>query len=64
MPGTFLSTFMMQCFIETVTPGPAFDLNRRAMLIEQHSPPEILVHGLVNPDDVQNLFDLFVSILV
>lgn len=40
-------------------PGPAFDLNRRAMLIEQHSPPEILVHGLVDPDDVQNLFDIF-----
>ncbi|KXN81254.1 Protein priB, partial [Leucoagaricus sp. SymC.cos] len=40
-------------------PGPAFDLNRRALLIEQHSPPEILVHGLVNPDDVQNLFDIF-----
>jgi len=32
------------------------------MLIEQHSPPEILVHGLVNPDDVQKLFDMYVFI--
>lgn len=39
--------------------GPATDLNMRATLIEQHSPPEILVHGLVTPDDVQKLFDLF-----
>jgi len=31
------------------------------MLIEQHSPPEILVHGLVNPDDVQKLFNMCVS---
>lgn len=30
------------------------------MLIEQHSPPEILVHGLVNPDDVQKLFNMYV----
>jgi hypothetical protein len=40
-------------------PGPATDLNIRANLIEQHSPPEILVHGLVTPDDVDRLFEIF-----
>ncbi|PCH34825.1 hypothetical protein WOLCODRAFT_78982 [Wolfiporia cocos MD-104 SS10] len=40
-------------------PGPAFDLSIRATLIENHSPPEILVHGLVTPDDVDKLFEIF-----
>lgn len=40
-------------------PGPATDLKIRATLIEQHSPPDILVHGLVTPEDVDKLFDLF-----
>lgn len=40
--------------------GPATDLEIRATLIEQHSPPEILVHGLVTPDDVDRLFEMFV----
>ncbi|KAJ7573951.1 fungal-specific transcription factor domain-containing protein [Mycena floridula] len=40
-------------------PGPATDLDIRAMLMEQHSLPEILVHGLVNPDDVDRLFKIF-----
>ncbi|KAI0722050.1 hypothetical protein C8Q72DRAFT_859459 [Fomitopsis betulina] len=40
-------------------PGPAYDLNIRASLIENHSPPEIIVHGLVTPDDVDKLFDIF-----
>jgi hypothetical protein len=31
----------------------------RATLIEQHSPPEILVHGLVKPEDVDKLFEIF-----
>jgi hypothetical protein len=39
-------------------PGPATDLGIRAMLIERHSPPEILVHGLVSPEDVDKLFDM------
>lgn len=38
--------------------GPAFDLSIRASLIENHSPPEILVHGLVTPDDVDHLFEM------
>lgn len=41
-------------------PGPATDLGMRAMLIEQHSPPEILVHGLVAPEDVDKLFEMCV----
>ncbi|KAF7291885.1 hypothetical protein MIND_01213800 [Mycena indigotica] len=40
-------------------PGPSTDLNMRAQLIEQHSPPEILIHGLVVPEDVDKLFDIF-----
>ncbi|KAH8813808.1 fungal-specific transcription factor domain-containing protein [Flagelloscypha sp. PMI_526] len=40
-------------------PGPAIDLGKRALLIEQHSPPEILVHGLVAPKDVDVLFKTF-----
>ncbi|KAF9560574.1 hypothetical protein CPC08DRAFT_762610 [Agrocybe pediades] len=40
-------------------PGPATDLGMRASLIEQHSAPEILVHGLVKPEDVEKLFQIF-----
>ncbi|KAJ7302054.1 hypothetical protein DFH08DRAFT_919001 [Mycena albidolilacea] len=39
-------------------PGPATDLGKRAHLIEQHSPPEILIHGLVVPEDVEKLFEM------
>jgi hypothetical protein len=39
--------------------GPATDLGIRATLIEQHSAPEILVHGLVKPEDVEKLFQIF-----
>lgn len=38
--------------------GPAHDLKIRANLIEQHSPPDILVHGLVTPEDVDRLFEM------
>ncbi|KAF7305162.1 hypothetical protein MKEN_01231400 [Mycena kentingensis (nom. inval.)] len=40
-------------------PGPSTDLSMRAQLIEQHSPPEILIHGLVVPEDVDRLFEIF-----
>ncbi|KAL0567880.1 hypothetical protein V5O48_014114 [Marasmius crinis-equi] len=40
-------------------PGPAINLDIRATLIEQHGPPEILAHGLVTPDDVERLFEIF-----
>ncbi|KAI0795864.1 hypothetical protein C8Q75DRAFT_744153 [Abortiporus biennis] len=40
-------------------PGPAYDLGIRANLIEQNSPPDILVHKLVTPDDVDKLFEIF-----
>lgn len=39
-------------------PGPASDLSVRKALIERHSPPEILVHGLVNAEDVERLFEM------
>jgi len=39
--------------------GAATDLSLRASLIEQHTPPEILVHGLVTPTDVEKLFSIF-----
>jgi len=39
-------------------PGPAQDLSLRAMLIEKTSPPDILVHGLIAPEDVDKLFDM------
>ncbi|KAJ7915584.1 hypothetical protein B0H13DRAFT_2231820 [Mycena leptocephala] len=46
-------------------PGPATDLGMRAQLIEQHSPPEILIHGLVVPEDVDKLFEMcpFIALL-
>jgi len=40
-------------------PGPATDLNARAILIEKHSPPEIVLHGLVTPEDVEQLFQIY-----
>ncbi|TCD66046.1 hypothetical protein EIP91_001854 [Steccherinum ochraceum] len=40
-------------------PGPAYDLSIRAHMIEQNTPPEILVHGLVTPNDVDNLFKIY-----
>ncbi|KAF9653763.1 hypothetical protein BDM02DRAFT_3153137 [Thelephora ganbajun] len=39
--------------------GAATDLGLRASLIEQHTPPEILVHGLVTSTDVEKLFSIF-----
>jgi hypothetical protein len=41
-------------------PGPATDMRIRQRLLEQTSPPEILVHGLVTPEDVDALFDMWV----
>ena len=43
-------------------PGPAYNLDIRANLIEKHSPPDILVHGLVTPEDVDRLFEMSVSV--
>ena len=43
------------------TIGPAFDLNARESIIKRHSPPEILVHGLVTPEDVEKLFEMYVE---
>ncbi|KAI8977809.1 hypothetical protein BD414DRAFT_554477 [Trametes punicea] len=40
-------------------PGPAFNLGLRATMIESVSPPEIIVHGIVTPDDVDKLFKIY-----
>ncbi|CDO69738.1 hypothetical protein BN946_scf184697.g10 [Trametes cinnabarina] len=40
-------------------PGPAFNLGLRASMIESVSPPEIIVHGIVTPDDVDKLFKIY-----
>ena len=33
------------------------------MLIERHSLPEILAHGLVTEEEVEKLFQMFVSLI-
>ncbi|KAI0263617.1 fungal-specific transcription factor domain-containing protein [Gloeopeniophorella convolvens] len=40
-------------------PGPSSDLRLRRSLIDKTSPPDILVHGLVTPEDVEKLFEIF-----
>ncbi|KAH9051379.1 fungal-specific transcription factor domain-containing protein [Lactarius deliciosus] len=42
-------------------PGPSQNLNLalRKSLIDKISPPDILVHKLVTPEDVEKLFDIF-----
>jgi hypothetical protein len=39
-------------------PGWALNLSLRESLIHKTSPPDILVHKLVTPDDVDKLFDM------
>lgn len=60
LPGQRLSMFASSFSMteRSSCAGPAYNLNIRASLIENHSPPEILVHGLVTPDDVDKLFDM------
>ncbi|KAI9439194.1 fungal-specific transcription factor domain-containing protein [Lactarius indigo] len=40
-------------------PGPSQNLALRKSLIDKISPPDILVHKLVTPEDVEKLFDIF-----
>ncbi|KAJ7124189.1 hypothetical protein C8R44DRAFT_980593 [Mycena epipterygia] len=40
-------------------PGPVTDLVMRAQLIEPQGPPEILIHGVVIPEDVDKLFEIY-----
>ncbi|KAI9450175.1 hypothetical protein F5148DRAFT_1370891 [Russula earlei] len=40
-------------------PGPSMDLGLRKPLIDKTSPPDILVHRLVTPEDVEKLFEIF-----
>jgi hypothetical protein len=44
---------------EFFLPGPSRDLALRKSLIDKISPPDILVHKLVTPEDVEKLFDIF-----
>jgi hypothetical protein len=39
-------------------PGSALNLSFSKSLIDKRSPPDILVHKLVTPDDVEDLFDM------
>jgi hypothetical protein len=40
-------------------PGPSRNLALRKSLIDKISPPDILVHKLVTPEDVEKLFNIF-----
>ncbi|KAI0033222.1 hypothetical protein K488DRAFT_48169 [Vararia minispora EC-137] len=40
-------------------PGPSFDLRERMRMIDKTAPPDLLVHGIVTPDEVDNLFQIF-----
>ncbi|KAJ6471467.1 hypothetical protein C8R45DRAFT_1165247, partial [Mycena sanguinolenta] len=42
-------------------PGPAANLRMRARLLKQHSPPELLMHGIVVSEDVTKLFEISCS---
>ncbi|KIJ37500.1 hypothetical protein M422DRAFT_781631 [Sphaerobolus stellatus SS14] len=44
---------------EYFQPGPATNLNLRRVLVEKTMTPEILVHGLVTPSEVEDLFKIF-----
>lgn len=40
--------------------GPATNLALRRVIVERTMTPDILVHGLVTPSDVEKLFEMFV----
>ena len=40
--------------------GPAFNLGMRATMLDSISPPEILVHDMATPDDVDKLLNMCV----
>jgi hypothetical protein len=42
----------------TSSSGPATDLSMRAKLIDQHALPDIIVHNLVTPQEVDKLFEM------
>ncbi|ETW80085.1 hypothetical protein HETIRDRAFT_445608 [Heterobasidion irregulare TC 32-1] len=41
------------------SPGPSADLNLRQIVIEREMLPEILISGLISPDEAKALFDIF-----
>ena len=42
--------------------GPSSDLSKRMSLIDKTAPPDILVHGLVTPEDVEKLFQMYADL--
>ena len=52
--------FLVSGLLIPPSSGAATDLGLRASLIQQHTPPEILIHGLVTPADVEKLFSMYV----
>ena len=40
--------------------GPQANLQLRRLIVERQSPPDILLSGLVTPDDVTVLFEMYV----
>jgi len=49
---------------EYFQPGPATNLSLRRVLVERTMTPDILVHGLVTPEDVEELFKMWVVRLI
>lgn len=45
---------------EYFAPGPATNLRLRRVMVERTMTPDILVHGLVTPADVEELFKMSV----
>ena len=44
------------------TPGPQTNLQLRRLIVERQAAPEILLSGLVTPEDVGALFEMCVSL--
>ncbi len=40
--------------------GPQANLQLRRLIVERQSPPDILLSGLITPDDVTALFEMYV----
>lgn len=56
------SSVGVQCsyLLRRTSPGPQANLQLRRLIVERQSPPDILLSGLVTPDDVTVLFEMYV----
>lgn len=45
-------------------PGPASDIDQRRFYIEREPVPDILLHGLITLDDVDELFKMYVLLVI